>query len=445
MPVIHDEYGHTILNEALVRRDPNARNFWGQSIYRYWEKMFVTQGALGGDLFEFGRLYGGGYANGDFSSAQPEAWLVKKAYSPIRIADKPLTNPGAGKPLAITIRNWFDHTNLNEVKVQWSVGSENGSMTGPDIAPHAEGTFQIPARAWSNNEKLSLKFVQGESFVIDEFLLPINPPPPALPTPQGPAPKLEQTPQEIIVSGSNFRVVVNRFRGLITNASYDGKTVIVDGPFITLLGSGLSYAEWWCDKLAARMEGNEAVIDMIGNYAVIRARFQLRIDGQGLITTKYTIDYVPGEPPPPTFSPWDSTSVGGYAEVGVSYMLPNSASEIAWKRKGLWSVYPQNHIGRTEGTAQLSTDDGRATKENIYEAAVSVNGARVTALSDGRDAVRVYSDGDPGRWMVPGIRMSIQNEWNYPDIGLGNYAKPPIRVENGYTNTVYLKLGAGQP
>jgi len=440
MPVLHDEYGHIVLNQALLDRDPNVHNFWGESIRLYWEKMFTTQGALGGDLFEFGRLYG--FRGGSFVGAQPEAWLVHKAYSPIRIADQPAPNPGAGKPLSIRITNWFDHSNLKEVTVRWSVGGETGDITGPDVAPHAAGVLQIPARAWQDNEKLGLKFTASNGFVIDEFLLPVNPPAPALPKPQGPAPRMETVGENVVVSGEHFKVVVNRYRGLISDASYDGKTVIVDGPFITLLGSGLSYAEWWCDKFTAHMEGNEAVLDMVGNYAIFRASFQLRIDGQGLITTKYSIDYIPGQPPPVTYSPWDATSVGGYSEVGVSYMLPGSANALSWRRKGLWSVYPDGHIGRTEGTAQLGSDDGRATKENIYEATVEVNGAAVTALSDGRDAVRVYADRNPGRSMVAGMRMSVQNEWNYPDIGLGNYAKPPIKVSNGYKNTVYLRLGA---
>jgi hypothetical protein len=438
MPVIHDEYGHIVLNQELLQRDPNVHNFWGESIYRYWGKMFTTKGALGGDLFEFGNLY---RFDGDFTSANPEAWLVHNAYSPIRIADGPVPNPGAGRPLSIPIKNWFDHSILKEVTVKWSVGSENGTLTGPDVAPHAAGTLQIPARAWQDGDKLSLKFVASNGYVIDEFLLPVNPPKHELPKPQGPPPKMEMVGEDVIISGDKFKVVINRFRGLISNASYDGKTVLTDGPFLTLLGSGLSYAEWWPDKFTARMEGNEAVIDVVGNYAIFRASFQLRIDGQGLITTKYSIDHVPGEPPPPTYSPWDATSVGGYSEVGVSYMLPNSASTISWRRKALWSVYPEGHIGRPEGSAKLGTDDGRATKENIYEATVDVNGAGVTALSDGRDAVRVYADSNPGRSMVPGIRMSIQNEWNYPDIGLGNYAKPPIKISDGYKNTVYLKLG----
>ncbi len=112
---------------------------------------------------------------------------------------------------------------------------------------------------------------------------------------------MEAVGEDVVVSGEHFKVVINRFRGLISSASYDGKTVLTDGPFITLLGSGLSYAEWWPDKFTARVEGNEAVLDVAGNYAIFRASFQIRIDGQGLITTKYSIDHIPGEPPPPAY------------------------------------------------------------------------------------------------------------------------------------------------
>jgi len=79
--------------------------------------------------------------------------------------------------------------------------------------------------------------------------------------------------------------------------------------------------------------------------------------------------------------------------------------------------------------------------DKLEFAAIQMRSSVVTALSDGRDAIRVYADPNPGRSMVPGIRMGIHNEWNYPDIGLGNYTKPPIKLGNGYTNTVYLKLG----
>jgi hypothetical protein len=94
-------------------------------------------------------------------------------------------------------------------------------------------------------------------------------------------------------------------------------------------------------------------------------------------------------------------------------------------------------------TQQSATSKGQPRRSGEREAAVSVNDAGVTALSDGRNAVRVCADANPGRSMIPGIRMSIQNEWNYPDIGLGSYTKPPIKVRNGCQNTVHLRLGPG--
>jgi hypothetical protein len=121
-------------------------------------------------------------------------------------------------------------------------------------------------------------------------------------------------------------------------------------------------------------------------------------------------------------------------------MLP-TVDALSWKRKGYFSVYPANHVGRPEGTAQ-SKDDFISTKENIYWVYAGNVGAGVTALSDGRDAVRCYEDRPAS--MPGGVRMCINNEWNYPDIGIGNWCKPPIMIRDGYKGTVYMRLGANQ-
>ncbi len=465
MPVLHDEYCHTVLNQELVARDPGVRNFWGESIYRYWEKMFVTPGALGGDIF--------GLQRGGRSA--PEPYLVRKAYSPVRIENKPLPNPGSGRALDIPIKNWFDHTNLNELKVEWAVGDETGTQSGPDVAPHDAGTLQIPARNWRDGDELSLKFYVAGGRMVDGFLLVINPPEFTLPRAQGPAPRLEEDPNKIVVTGQDFRVVFDKYRGLISEGSYKGKTVIIDGPFVNLLGSGLAVGEWWCDSISAHTEGNEVVVDIISNYAVIEVSFQVRIDGTGLITTKYTLDYVPGEPPQPTWSPWNATSVGGYDEVGVAFVLTGDIDRLSWKHKGLWSVYPEDHIGRNAGIAQrdpgeqpaaqgqrgfqqaggifggargaaepTASDDFRSTKENIYYASAIVvdSESRLTALSDGRDAVRMEIFRGY-RALTGGVRMNINNQWNYPDLGLGSYAKPPIMIGSGYSNEILVRLADG--
>jgi len=455
MPVLQDEYAHVILNEALILRDPNVRNFWGESIYRYWEKMFATPGALGGDQFGLNLWLGRGISNDG-----PEHFLIKEGYAPVRIVNSPLANPGPGRPLEIPVKNWYDHTNLDELRVDWSVGAERGAMAGPSLEPHSAGTLSLPARTWRDSDVVGLRFTEPSGNVANEFRLAVNPRRPELPVARGPAPVLEENPGEIIIRGGDFRVVFDKYRGLMKEASVQGSNAIIDGPFLTLLGSGLAYGEWWCDSLRAHAEGNEVVVDIRGNYAVIVAHFQVRVDGTGLITTRYTIDYVPGRPPPPSFTPWYATSVGGYSEVGVSYLLPAGANRLSWRRKALWSAYPDDHIGRPEGVARrepssaagapfgqredpagAGSNDWRAMKENILEASAWVDGtgAALTALSDGSASVRleVY----PGyRALQPGVRMLVDNDWNYEDFGLGNYARPPLLMRDGYANTVFLRL-----
>lgn len=57
--------------------------------------------------------------------------------------------------------------------------------------------------------------------------------------------------------------------------------------------------------------------------------------------------------------------------------------------------------------------------------------------SDTTDAVRleVVEDDSDGK-----VRLYINNEWNYTDLGLGNYMKQPVIVSEGYRNRVKMWL-----
>ena len=186
IPVLADEYAHLpIYNPDELRRDPNVHNFWGESLKYYWEKMFATPGALGGDIFGLPGARG---------ALPPEYWLIKKAYAPVRVDNQTLVNPGAGQPLAVAVKNWFDHTDLSELKVHWAVGGEAGDLAGPAVAPHTEGRLEIPARDWRDGDVVSLKFQRADGLVVQESALPVSPILPTLPVPQGPGPQILKTP-----------------------------------------------------------------------------------------------------------------------------------------------------------------------------------------------------------------------------------------------------------
>jgi hypothetical protein len=207
----------------------------------------------------------------------------------------------------------------------------------------------------------------------------------------------------------------------------------------------------------------------------IDVRFELRIDGCGLILTLYTLESCPITPPATRVTPWNDTNAGGFEEVGVAYVLTSDVDAIAWSRKSLWSVYPTDHIGRVAGTAQRTgqgtaaqpgikpnwswaeaerdfalfcandaggrgSNDFRSMKEYIHFASAVAGNSKVQlrAESDGTDAARLEAV-DPGRPKSE-VRFIINNQWNYRQLGLGNYMKPPVIVQTGYTNAVRIRL-----
>ena len=110
--------------------------------------------------------------------------------------------------------------------------------------------------------------------------------------------------------------------------------------------------------------------------------------------------------------------------------LPASFDELHWKRKGLWTVYPEDHIGRLEGSAkafvgheftgvagptaephypwkddtnELGTNDFRSTKNAIFWASLTTpQGLGVAALANGDRAFRSWVNGSSVSFLVAG-------------------------------------------
>ncbi len=108
-PWLFDEGIHVMCyydRNSIADRDPGIRNFWGESIKLFWEKIYPSSGSAGiaiwgtvDDIF-FAPQRSNGYGYwGIFDGwrrRKPEFWLTKKAYSPIRIENKPLGVPDGG-------------------------------------------------------------------------------------------------------------------------------------------------------------------------------------------------------------------------------------------------------------------------------------------------------------------------------------------------------------
>jgi hypothetical protein len=190
-----------------------------------------------------------------------------------------------------------------------------------------------------------------------------------------------------------------------------------------------------------------------GNARWVRAEFQIRIDGAGLITTQYTASGLPEDA----------------SEVGVAYVLSSDVDRLTWRRNSLWSVYPADHIGRPFGLAMKlndpseqyraepsrpwaedssdfflfgsndtggrGTNDFHSLKANVFYESCILSGTnlRLRAESDGSVAVRAEV-GAEGK-----VAFMVDNLWGYPDLAWGNLT-PPLGLPKTYTNSVRMRL-----
>jgi hypothetical protein len=471
IPKINDEYAHIpCYNADTLKRDPGIRNFWGNGFKRIWENCYAADGCLGGAIWggfeEVFMLPTGPVGYGEWGIVdgwrrpKPEYWLTRKAYSPVRISNDDIANvPGAGNPLAIPIKNWFNHTHLEEIKTLWSVGRDSGEINGVSLAPGGEGAISVPGRSWQAGDILNLKFIRTGGILVDEFDLRIGKRVSSFPSERGPAPKISEDGRSLTVQGADFTVVFDKVTGLISEGTFRGKRIIEGGPCLNL--GSVPLPPWWLTGISHSTTPDAAIIKTTGDYVArhgsvrgARMEFEIRIDGQGLITTQYALRNPPKD----------------LSEVGITFTLSSAINQLTWDRKALWSAYPSDHIGRPQGTALRDssgpaetyrsvpkgpwsqdvkdfflygpddpgghgTNDFRSLKENIWYASCVLAGTnlRVRAESDGTAAVRaeVLPDGKVG--------FHIDNLWGYPDLAWGNDDRP-ITVDPNYKNTVRLRF-----
>jgi len=450
-PVLHDEFAHVpCYNIETYRRDPGVRNFWGESIKRFGDSFLTTDGCLGGsiwagidEVFILTKKAGGygpwGIVDG-WRREKPEYWLTKKAYSPIRIEDKTLPLPGKSTTLQIPIYNAFDHTNLSEIEIRWSIGHDAGKLSGINIAPHSSGYLEIPSRSWKPGEILDLQFSSASNPLIDQFKLPMGSVARTASSSPGGSLHVTEKGNTILIEGAAFSVTLDRETGLIQNATSKGQTVLEAGPFLDL---GAGYYKNWTLRhfdLRKREDGVTAIVTGESRFTegIVKSTVELEIDidSTGLITARYRA----------------SGPATKGTHLGLAYLLPAKTETLHWERKALWSAYPDDHIGRPSGTASRKASHGALTrgtkpswawsqdtgdiyepgatpsdthdfasiKENIWSASCTFpdSAAAVSVEANGDAAVRASSLAD-GR-----VAMSIFNFWSYPDMAWGNYPGP---------------------
>lgn len=430
-PVLHDESTHIpCYDQASLTRDPGQRDFWGETIGPFWERIWKTQGVLGCAIWagiddvilgqQQGRAYTWGIIDG-WRRKKPEYWHVRKAFSPVAITDGPRP---AADGIYLELDNRFNHTNLQEVRITWELGSASGELRGPAAAPGEQGSLIIPVAVISPAARLKLTFRDAWDLVVDERELELAAKRQLWPAFSGGAPAVTELSGEYQITGKDYRLHLSRETGLITASYQEDELILTGGPFLHL--NGLDLEPWQLERLTLENEADTLLIQLTGSYGPVGVHFTIVLDDGGLMEVFWTITKMP-YPSPRKVAVTSSiiNHQGGYREVGISFTAAPGLNELRWQKKGLWDVYPDWHIGRLTGRALkhypgpesrpeqapvrewkdeeynellLPADPGRRGIRDFYALKSRIETA---ALGNQRGVLRLFSDGQEA------VRMEI--------------------------------------
>jgi hypothetical protein len=483
MPVIFDEWAHVACyNGFTVKEDPNVRDFWGMSLDRMWRQAYDADGGLGGAIWGMidetfmlpvelpgfndwwgkvdGKVLPGEYSGrtvgyGEWGIAdtwrrkKPEFWNTKKAYSPVRVLKTNYESFRPDQALEVPVYNRFDHTDLNELRMEWSYKGRRSTLTPPSVPPHAKGSLHVPIGAWDAAEPVLIDFFDRHDRLVDSYALrrEQGKEGPTAGSPSGDVVLSEDDGQATISCPNGLGFRVDKKTGLFSQITTQSGTIGFSGPYLNLrtLGKSVMYSsytvedhgrDWKLRSLSIVDSGHEVVLKIEGEYAAIKnVEFAVRIGADGGLRTAYSVD---------------ATPAGNLREAGIKFLIDDVFDSLSWKREPYWSVYPPEHLSSPEGRAPLYTDSPKSyriapvkaweddTKSFFYEGIGGETTAELTRKAkstkehitvyslDGKDGLGLSVDGDgriscriaknEGR-----IELMVNDMLDYPDLGWGNY------------------------
>jgi hypothetical protein len=443
-PLYYGEYCHlNCYNRAELAADPGIRDEYGRGFERMWEKISGSKDVVGGsiwsgidDIFQLpsGRTTGYGEWGplDGWRREKPEYWHIKKSYSPVRIGPQHVEAPGPGEPIVLQVENRFDFTDLRECRIDWRIGGEPG-RAAVDLPPHAAGMMAIRPKAGDvGGQVLSVEVTDPRGLLVDSERIALGRVEPASPPFReiiGRAAPLELSdePQTITIRSGETAWIFDRRTGALVQAESKGVRVLAAGPALMILPqtSGPCVPDfrpdvepfndvckdWAASNVAAAKQADGSVIVTVkGAYAEAAGWYAIRIDPAGRAEFSYEFKIRKKVDP---------------RQYGLVVYLPRSFETMSWSRRGQWTVYPENHIGRPLGTARalipghdgvfrkppawdwkddqnkLGSNDFRSTKADVLWVVLSrPEGEGLMLRSDGRHASRTFLDGDRVGWLI---------------------------------------------
>jgi len=443
-PLLFGEYAHlNTYNRTEIVTDPGVRDAWGRGFKKMWEGMYKSRGCLGGaiwsgidDVFYLSEGRAVGYGEwgpiDGWRRHKPEYFHIKKSYSPVKIHNRQILNPDPGNGIVLQVENRFDFTNLNECKITWELENETG-IINLDLPPRQFGALRIyPETKNLDGKILMLTVTSPQGIEVEKCAIEIGKVKrnnfPFNPVQSDNFRVVEINEKLLEISGSGFSWMFNLETGKLDGAIVEGKRVLEEGAELMLLSltSGQVLTEhsldipfhnstctgWQAENVSWSEKKDTVKVTVTGYYSEAEGEVIYLFTNQGALEVSYNVK---------------SKIEINPRQFGLVFSVPRDIQNLRWYRKGLWSYYPENHIGRAFGEAipfdknaffmdsfekepasdwrfdanKLGTNDFRATRENIFWASLTEeNGAGVVIVSDGSHAFRSFVDGEKINFLV---------------------------------------------
>jgi hypothetical protein len=270
---------------------------------------------------------------------------MKKAYSPLVV--KEISLP-ANQPVRLTVENHHTFTDLKELRFEWKCGKRSGTARSSSVPPGQTGTLNISVS--DVGKMLEVSAVSPSGLNIDLWQIALGYDPrtaPPVPAAKPGQVTLEKPAGQIIVRTAGFTVAFDAATGMAT-APFTGPDLLLLPRADGSPGGGLEaesqiYTDtcrnWKASAVTAETTADQGVtVRVEGAYAEAQGAYTFRFAKDGSLTLDYDFTVTEkGQCDP--------------RQIGVVFRLPRECDTLTWHRNAKWSAYPDDHIGRAQGTA----------------------------------------------------------------------------------------------
>lgn len=392
-PAVFTEQPHIFYVQDGLDYDYGEKDLWGQVLASNWSVVWPTDGILGSFIWEWqdqgiadkfpDRSGVGpdglrsnnhkGIVDG-YRHPKPEYWNIKMVYSPVTTAVREVVP--AGGACVVPIQNRYSFTDLAELTCRWQALAGDRPLasgtTHVACAPRSSADARFPARP--GMDTLRLEFIHPDGRSVYAARLHVTGTPhsaPPAPLPAAGAVTLDDRNGQLTVGAAGTRLVVNKTTGLIQSWQGGGQTLVTSGPVLDLgegrhNGGDHGAKDFVESKQPPQLRSAAVTGTMNGSVARVSVTGDVFLaespDPKGQLT--YTLDVHPDAQIDVAWTlTWQAADANMW-ELGMTLLVPPTMDRLAWSRDGLWTEYPQGHIGANDGTATARDVSFRSTKRD---------------------------------------------------------------------------------